>query len=125
MTIFVDTDKTAYLIHSSNWNKTLNIARLTEDYTNVDGLYVSVLIDQEREAPAICYRDGMRGEKPVILCFVEKGETKTIFGRWRTGNALHHRHLIAPDYSRELHEVVKACCPMEIADLRPTPDYAQ
>ena len=59
MTIFVDTDKTAYLIHSSNWNKTLNIARLTEDYTNVDGLYVSVLIDQEREAPAVCYRDGM------------------------------------------------------------------
>ena len=73
----------------------------------------------------ICYRDGMRGEKPVILCFVEKGETKTIFGRWRTGNALHHHHLIAPDYSKELHEVVAACCPMEIADLRPTPDYAQ
>lgn len=59
MTLFVDVDKTAYLIHSKDWNKTLNIARLTKDYTDVDGFYVSVLIDQEREAPAICYHNGI------------------------------------------------------------------
>lgn len=59
MTLFKDFDGTAYLIHSKDWNKTLNIARLTDDYTNVDGLYVSVMIDQEREAPAVCYRNGM------------------------------------------------------------------
>ena len=59
MTLFKDVDGTAYLIHSKDWNKTLNIARLTEDYTDVDGFYVSVLVDQEREAPAICYHDGM------------------------------------------------------------------
>ena len=57
MTLFKDVDGKAYLIHSKDWNKTLNIARLTEDYTNVDGFYVSVLVDQEREAPAICYRN--------------------------------------------------------------------
>lgn len=59
MTVYKDTDGTAYLVHSKDRNKTLNIARLTEDYTNVDGFYVSVLPDQEREAPAIFFKDGV------------------------------------------------------------------
>ena len=59
MTIFVDQDETAYLVHSSNWNKTLNISRLTDDYLKTDGFYTSVLIDQEREAAALFYKDGM------------------------------------------------------------------
>lgn len=59
MTLFKDIDGTAYLVHSKDWNKTLNIARLTEDYTQTDGFYVSVLTDQEREAPALCYKNGM------------------------------------------------------------------
>lgn len=59
MTLFKDIDGTAYLIHSKDWNKTLNIARLNDDYTDVDGFYVSVLTDQEREAPALSYNDGM------------------------------------------------------------------
>lgn len=52
MTLYEE-DDTAYLIHSSNYNKTLNIARLQPDYLDVDGSYISVLTDQEREAPAI------------------------------------------------------------------------
>lgn len=59
MTVFQDEDGCAYLVHSKDWNKTLNIARLTEDYRDVDGTYVSVLADQEREAPALCKHDGM------------------------------------------------------------------
>jgi len=59
MTLFQDIDGTAYLVHSSNWNNTLNIARLTDDYTDVDGFYVSVLIDQTREAPALLYDQGL------------------------------------------------------------------
>ena len=58
MTLFQD-ENAAWLIHSSNWNKTLNISRLTEDYTDVDGLYVSVLADQEREAPALIKYEGI------------------------------------------------------------------
>lgn len=57
MTLFQDVDGTAYLLHSKDWNKTLNIARLTEDYLDTDGFYTSVLVDQEREAPAIWYRN--------------------------------------------------------------------
>ena len=59
MTLFKDVDGTAYLVHSKDWNKTLNIARLTEDYLDTDGFYVSVMQDQEREAPALCINDGM------------------------------------------------------------------
>lgn len=59
MTIFRDRDGTAYLFHSKDWNKTMNIARLTGDYTDLDGFYVSVLQDQEREAPAVCFHNGM------------------------------------------------------------------
>ena len=58
MTLFQDADGTAYLIHSKDWNKTLNIARLTDDYRDTDGFYVSVLQDQEREAPALCINNG-------------------------------------------------------------------
>lgn len=59
MTIFEDTGHTAYLVHSSNGNKTLHIARLTDDYCDVDGFYVSVLTDQEREAPALLAEKGV------------------------------------------------------------------
>lgn len=59
MTVFQDVDGKAYLVHSKDWNKTMNIARLNEDYTATDGFYVSVMADQEREAPALCYHNGM------------------------------------------------------------------
>ena len=58
MTVFKDIDGTAYLVHSKDWNMTMNISRLNDDYTDTDGLYVSVLIDQEREAPALFFKDG-------------------------------------------------------------------
>lgn len=52
MTLFQEGER-AWLIHSSNWNKTMDISELTEDYTDVNGRYTSVLIEQEREAPAL------------------------------------------------------------------------
>lgn len=58
MTLFQEGSQ-AWLIHSSNWNKTLNISELTEDYTDVNGAYVSVLMNQEREAPALVKKDGL------------------------------------------------------------------
>ena len=54
MTIYKDRDGTAYLIHSSDANCTMYIARLTEDYTNVDGFFVPAMEEQQREAPAVC-----------------------------------------------------------------------
>ena len=59
MTVYKDRDGVAYLFHSKDRNKTMNIARLNEDYTDVDGFYVSALVDQEREAPAVFYKNGL------------------------------------------------------------------
>ena len=58
-TVFSDDDGKAYLLNSSNHNKTMNINCLTGDYTDVDGMFVSVLTDQEREAPAVVKHDGL------------------------------------------------------------------
>lgn len=59
MTVYKDIDGKAYLVHSKDWNKTMNIARMNDDYTGLDGFYVSVMEDQEREAPALFYHEGM------------------------------------------------------------------
>lgn len=88
MTIFKDIDGTAYLVHSKDWNKTLNIARLNEDYTQTDGFYVSVMQDQEREAPALCFHEGMyymvtsgcTGWQPNSALY---SECKHLMGKWK------------------------------------------
>lgn len=53
MTLFVDTDGTAYHIHSSEENQTLHIAELTGDYLDFSGKYTRVLEGKENEAPAM------------------------------------------------------------------------
>ncbi len=88
MTIFKDTDDSVYLIHTIDRDKTLNITRLTEDYMDTDGEYVSVLKDQLREAPAICKNRGMyymvtsgcTGWNPNSALYAECGE---LMGEWR------------------------------------------
>lgn len=57
MTVFQDTDGSAYLISSAAVNYDLNIYKLSDDYTKVDSL-VTVLKGFHREAPAIVKRAG-------------------------------------------------------------------
>ncbi|MEF9946012.1 MAG: glycoside hydrolase family 43 protein [Lachnospiraceae bacterium] len=59
MTLFQALDQKAYLIHSSDWNKTLRISELTEDYRHVTGICTSAFIGQEREAPAVFYHNNL------------------------------------------------------------------
>lgn len=58
MTVYIDDDGTGYLFSSSDANATMLVSRLNEDYTDVDGFFVSTLIDQYREAPAILKKNG-------------------------------------------------------------------
>lgn len=58
MTVFKDTDGTAYLISAADVNYDLNIYRLSADYTKVESL-VTVLDGFHREAPAIVKRNGV------------------------------------------------------------------
>jgi hypothetical protein len=53
MTLYQDQDGVAYVIFSSDWNKTLVIAQLSEDYLAPTGSFTRNFIDQYREAPAV------------------------------------------------------------------------
>ena len=59
MTLFEAPDGHAYLVHSGDWNKTLYFSELTEDYLDFTGVCYPAMADQEREAPALFYRDGL------------------------------------------------------------------
>ena len=58
MTLFVDDDRKAYHIYSSEDNLTLHIAELTDDYLNYTGRYVRIDPAGHNEAPAIFKKDG-------------------------------------------------------------------
>lgn len=53
LTLFEDADGTAYLVHSSESNRSLHVARLTPDYADVDGSWQRAFADQDREAPCV------------------------------------------------------------------------
>ena len=57
MTLYVDDDGKAYHIFSSEENKTLHVAELSEDYTSHSGKFVRVFPGFETEAPAIFKKD--------------------------------------------------------------------
>lgn len=59
MTLFVDEDKKAYHICSSEDNLTLHIAELTDDYLNHTGKYIRIFPGGHNEAPAIFKKDGV------------------------------------------------------------------
>ena len=58
MTLFVDDDKKAYHIYSSEENLTLQIAELTDDYHDYTGRYIRIEPAGHNEAPAIFKRNG-------------------------------------------------------------------
>lgn len=59
MTIFKDDDGAAYLVYSSNWNKTTRIVRLSDDYKSATDEHIEVFESQYRESPAVWKCDGI------------------------------------------------------------------
>ncbi len=58
MTLFQDDDGAAYLVTSSEDNKTMHVSRLKDDFLETTGEYHRVFVDQVLEAPAIFKRAG-------------------------------------------------------------------
>ncbi|NIR03364.1 MAG: family 43 glycosylhydrolase, partial [Gemmatimonadales bacterium] len=58
LTVFRDDGGAAYLIHASAGNRTLRIARLSEDYTRPTGDFTRSFVNRYREAPAMFRHDG-------------------------------------------------------------------
>ena len=88
MTLFQDEDGAAYLIYSSDQNRTMRIARLTDDYLGLDGSEQSIFIDQAREAPVLFRHEdryylltsGCTGwePNPSLVAVSDR-----VMGRWR------------------------------------------
>lgn len=87
MTLFVDDDKKAYHIYSSEDNLTLQIAELTDDYLSHSGKYIRIFPGGHNEAPAIFKKDstywmitsGCTGWEPNQARLLT---TKSIMGEW-------------------------------------------
>jgi beta-galactosidase len=58
MTVFQDDDERTYLVFSSQWNKTLMIAELGEDYLQPVGRITQHFVNHYREAPAVFKHGG-------------------------------------------------------------------
>jgi len=86
--LFQESDGKAYLIHSGDWNKTLYISKLTDNYLSVSGEFVKCCIDQSREAPVIFKRNNIyylitsacTGWYPNASLYAT---SNSIFGRWQ------------------------------------------
>ncbi|MGE5225086.1 MAG: glycoside hydrolase family 43 protein, partial [Omnitrophica WOR_2 bacterium] len=59
MTVFQDRDGKAYLIFSSEWNKSMHVVLLDEEYLHPSPVEARILAGMQREAPAI-FRNGNR-----------------------------------------------------------------
>jgi len=87
-TLFVDDDGKAYHLYASEENKTLHIARLSDDYLEPSGKHVRVFEGRYMEAPAVCkYRgkyyflaSGCSGWKPNAA---RSAVADSMFGPWK------------------------------------------
>jgi lysophospholipase L1-like esterase len=59
MTLFQDDDGKAYLVYSSEWNATMHVSLLSDDYLRPVGQVVRIFEGQYREAPALFKRKGL------------------------------------------------------------------
>jgi len=57
-TLFKDDDGRAYQIYSSEWNKTMYVGLLSEDYQSHTGTYKRIFIGENREAPVVFKNEG-------------------------------------------------------------------
>ena len=53
MTLYKDDDERAYLIYSSEFNKTMHVCLLKDDYLSPTATYTRITTAQDREAPAV------------------------------------------------------------------------
>ena len=88
MTLFVDDDGTAYHIHSSEENGTIDISELSPNYESFSGKYVRILPGDFNEAPAMfkyqgkyyLFTSGTSGWKPNAA---RLAVSKSIWGPWK------------------------------------------
>jgi hypothetical protein len=88
MTLYKDDDNKAYLIFSSENNMTMHVCQLSDDYLKPTTVDKRILIDQNREAPAIfkhqnryyLITSGCTGWSPIPATYAV---ADAILGEWK------------------------------------------
>ncbi|MFI5154762.1 MAG: glycoside hydrolase family 43 protein [Chitinophagales bacterium] len=89
MTIFQDEDGRAYMIYSSEGNKTMHITQLSDDYLKPGPGFKRILVNANREAPAL-FKSGRKyylitslctGWDPNMALYAEAAEP---MGEWKS-----------------------------------------
>ena len=94
LNLFVDEDETAYIVYTSENNKTIYISRLNEDYTELSGKeygvdYVRIFPGAMREAPVLIKAEG----RYYLMTSSTTGwgsnqarvwSADSVFGKWRS-----------------------------------------
>ncbi len=86
----------------------------------------SYILWRELQQVCICYSGystrGPHTAQTVLVC-VKAGEKKNDMMRWKTDNFLHFRNVVTMEFTPELYQKIAEVCPLEIIDLRNTPEY--
>lgn len=88
LTLFQDDDGTVYLFCSTNWNSSMLVCKLNEEYTGLSGECKLVMVDQYREAPVVIHEkdryylftSGCTGWKANAMLYAV---AKSPMGIWR------------------------------------------
>lgn len=64
----------------------------------------------------VCYEDDHTKVDNKLICFVQKGEKKNIFGRWKSDAFWRYPRIIRLKYTPELHKIITDLCPIPIVD---------
>ena len=66
----------------------------------------------------ICFVTYRSMNRAPAICFVIRGEKKSLFGQWKTENPFKFRRVMAVDFSEERLTQLRACCPHAVPDYR-------
>jgi hypothetical protein len=88
MTLFKDDDERAYLIYASEFNKSLHVCLLNDDYLTPSATYTRIISAQDREAPALfkynnkyyLITSGCSGWSPNIATYAT---ADSLLGEWK------------------------------------------
>lgn len=116
------------------WLGWISVSDACAEYSvSADGIRVKYPLQQEIafswdsfQEVCVCYvsrTSTIPARANSAICFIQHGETRDMYGRWKTDAHFHFRRTTAVDYSEELLELVRRYCPYPVLDHRGKGNY--